>query len=164
VDKTNYITSHQNNFIMITWSDILEFSQKTNPEPDSKITKSEAEWRQILTPEQFRVTRQHGTERPFSGEYCASFEPGIYGCACCQTPLFDSTEKFESGTGWPSFTQPLKDNAIRYVVDHSFGMTRVETLCNCCDAHLGHVFPDGPRPSGLRYCMNSLALKKLEEQ
>jgi peptide-methionine (R)-S-oxide reductase len=146
---------------MITWSDLLEFAEKSNPEPDQRIEKTQAEWRALLTPEQFRVTRQHGTERPFTGEYCASYEPGIYGCVCCDTPLFDSTVKFESGTGWPSFTQPIKSNAVRYLVDHSFGMTRVETLCNSCDAHLGHVFPDGPRPSGLRYCMNSAALKKL---
>lgn len=146
---------------MITWNDILDFAKTGNPEPDQRIEKSPEEWKAVLTPEQYHVTRNHGTERPFTGEYCAVFEPGIYGCVCCRTPLFDSGEKFESGTGWPSFTQPLKQNAIRYIVDRSFGMVRVETLCNSCDAHLGHVFPDGPKPSGLRYCMNSAALVKL---
>ena len=147
---------------MLNWNTILQFAKKTNPEPDKRVIKSDLEWKQELTPEQFRVTRQHGTERPFSGEYCAVFESGVYGCVCCGTPLFDSNEKFESGTGWPSFTQPLRDNVIKYVVDTSFGMTRVETLCNACDAHLGHVFPDGPKPSGLRFCMNSVSLVKLK--
>ncbi|MCH8495429.1 MAG: peptide-methionine (R)-S-oxide reductase MsrB [Balneolales bacterium] len=147
---------------MLNWNTILLFAKKTNPEPDRRVVKSDSEWKQQLTSEQFRVTRQHGTERPFSGEYCTVYDPGIYGCVCCRTPLFDSNEKFESGTGWPSFTLPLKDNVIKYIVDTSFGMTRVETLCNVCDAHLGHVFPDGPQPSGLRYCMNSVSLVKLK--
>jgi methionine-R-sulfoxide reductase len=147
---------------MITWNNILEFAKKDNPAPDKRVNKTEEEWKTELTQEQFYVTRKHGTERPFTGDYCTSFDPGIYGCICCKTPLFDSAEKFESGTGWPSFTQPIKDNTICYVVDRSFGMTRVETLCNTCDAHLGHVFPDGPKPSGLRYCMNSAALTKLD--
>jgi len=146
---------------MITWNHILEFANKANPAPDQRIIKTEEAWREVLTEEQFYVTRKHGTERPFTGAYCASFDPGIYGCVCCKTPLFDSTVKFESGTGWPSFTQPLKENVVKYVVDRSFGMVRVETLCNTCDAHLGHVFPDGPKPSGLRYCMNSAALVKI---
>ena len=106
------------------------------------------------------VTREKGTERPFSSEMCSLFEPGQYACACCGTLLFDSNTKFESGTGWPSFDQPLMENAIAYLADHSHGMTRVETICNTCDSHLGHVFPDGPPPSGLRYCMNAVALKK----
>lgn len=148
---------------MITWKEILNFSKKGSPDPDYRILKTDEEWRDLLTPEQFEVTRRHGTERPFEGEYCASFDPGLYGCVCCQTPLFDSSEKFDSGTGWPSFTQPVKENAIRYVTDMRWGMTRVETLCNTCDAHLGHVFPDGPEPSGLRYCINSAALLKLDK-
>lgn len=148
---------------MLNWNKIIDIAKKGNPEPDLKIVKDLSEWEKELTPEQFRVTRQHGTERPFSGEYCESFDPGIYGCVCCGTPLFDSTEKFESGTGWPSFTQPLKENSIKYIMDSSFGMVRIETLCNVCDAHLGHVFPDGPKPSGLRYCMNSVSLKKISE-
>lgn len=148
---------------MINWNRIIEFAKKGGLAPGQRIEKSEQEWRTQLTPEQFRVTRQHGTERPFSGEYCESYDPGVYGCVCCGTPLFDSTEKFESGTGWPSFTQPLNENSIKYIMDSSFGMVRIETLCNVCDAHLGHVFPDGPKPSGLRYCMNSVSLIKISE-
>lgn len=128
------------------------------------MVKTDAEWRQQLSPEQYRVTRQAGTERAFSSEMCSLLEPGLYSCLCCDTLLFDASEKFESGTGWPSFTQPVTANAIAYNVDSTFGMTRVETVCNTCDAHLGHVFPDGPKPSGLRYCMNAVALKKGAKQ
>lgn len=145
----------------MTWKDVLNRS-KENLQPDKTITKTAEEWKKELTPEQYRVTRQHGTESPFSGEYCESHSPGIYACVCCGTELFDSTLKFDSGTGWPSFTEPVKDNVIRYKMDDSYGMTRVEVLCNVCEAHLGHVFPDGPRPSGLRFCINSASLKKLE--
>ena len=123
-----------------------------------KVIKTDEEWRQILTPEQFRVTRQKGTERPYTGEYCESKEPGIYACVCCGTDLFESTTKFESGTGWPSFTEPLVADRVRLEKDHSYGMHRVEALCNICDAHLGHVFDDGPPPTGLRYCLNSISL------
>ena len=128
--------------------------------PDLRVEKTEEEWKALLSDEAFQVTRLHGTERAFSSDMCSRFEPGKYACVCCDTMLFDGDEKFESGTGWPSFTQPVKENAIFYKVDRSFGMTRVETLCNTCDAHLGHVFPDGPAPSGLRYCMNAVALVK----
>ena len=148
---------------MLTWTDILKFAANGNPEPDREVRKSEDEWREQLTEEQFYVARQHGTERPFSSGMCELFEPGKYACVCCDTLLFDAGEKFDSGTGWPSFTQPAKENAISYHGDYSIGMTRVETLCNSCDAHLGHVFPDGPAPSGLRYCMNAVALKKVDE-
>ena len=106
------------------------------------------------------MTRQAGTEPAFSSAMCGLFEPGIYLCLCCDSVLFDATEKFDSGTGWPSFTQPVQSNAVAYRLDRSYGMTRVETVCNVCDAHLGHVFPDGPKPSGLRYCMNAVSLKK----
>ncbi len=123
-----------------------------------KVIKTDTEWRQLLTPEQFRVTRQKGTEGPFTGAYCESKEPGTYACVCCGTPLFESTTKFESGTGWPSFTEPLVPDAIRLEKDYSYGMQRVEVLCNVCDAHLGHVFDDGPKPTGLRYCLNSVSL------
>lgn len=123
-----------------------------------KIVKTDAEWRQMLTPEQFRVTRQKGTERAFAGAYCESKEPGTYACVCCGTPLFESTNKFESGTGWPSFTEPLVADAVRLEKDYTYGMQRVEVLCNVCDAHLGHVFDDGPKPTGLRYCLNSVSL------
>ncbi|MGS2727202.1 peptide-methionine (R)-S-oxide reductase MsrB [Psychroserpens sp. BH13MA-6] len=140
---------------MINWKDIIHFAVNGNPTPDRRVEKTEAEWREQLTPEQFRITRQKGTERPHSGELCSIHEAGLYNCVCCDSPLFDSTIKFESGTGWPSFTQPIKLNAIKYEKDDSFGMVRVEVMCNTCDAHLGHVFPDGPEPSGLRYCINS---------
>ncbi|MCB9232535.1 MAG: peptide-methionine (R)-S-oxide reductase MsrB [Bacteroidia bacterium] len=146
---------------MLKWSDILRFSQKGNPVPDRKVSKSEAEWKAQLTAEEYRVTRQKGTERAFSSEMCSLFEPGLYGCVCCGNLLFDATQKFESGTGWPSFTQPIQENAIAYHADRSWGMIRVETVCNVCEAHLGHVFPDGPAPGGLRFCMNAVALKKV---
>lgn len=146
---------------MLNWNDVINFAKNGNPEPERRVEKSSDEWRKVLSAEQYRVTREHGTESPFTGEYCEYFEPGLYGCVCCKTELFDSNEKFESGTGWPSFTQPVSNTAIKYILDNSFGMVRVETLCNVCDAHLGHVFPDGPPPGGLRYCMNSAALKKL---
>ena len=149
---------------MLNWKSVLAFADQGNPTPDRTVSKTEAEWKQLLTPEQFRVTRQAGTERAFSSEMCSLFEPGLYGCICCCTLLFDANEKFESGTGWPSFTQPINENVIAYHVDRSFGMTRVETVCNTCNAHLGHVFPDGPRPSGLRYCMNAVALKKVKDE
>jgi methionine-R-sulfoxide reductase len=146
---------------MLKWSDVLRLGKNDNLPPDHRIVKTDAEWRRQLTAEQYHVTRQAATEAAFSSSMCSLFEPGIYACVCCDTVLFDASEKFESGTGWPSFTQPVKDNAIAYHLDNSYGMTRVETVCNTCLAHLGHVFPDGPKPSGLRYCMNALALKKV---
>lgn len=149
---------------MLKWIDIVKFANNGNPVPDRRVEKSEAEWKKILSPEQFQITRLKGTERANSSEMCSLFEPGIYSCVCCGTLLFDANEKFESGSGWPSFTQPIKENAIAYHKDTSYGMVRVETTCNTCDSHLGHVFPDGPEPSGLRYCMNALALKKTEQQ
>jgi methionine-R-sulfoxide reductase len=145
---------------MIRWPEIIDFAKKGNPAPERKVVKTDAEWRAQLTAEQYRVTRQAGTERAFSSEMCGLFEPGIYACLCCDTVLFDAREKFDSGTGWPSFTQPVSVAAIAYNLDDSYGMQRVETVCNTCDAHLGHVFPDGPPPSGLRYCMNAVSLKK----
>ncbi|WP_179333203.1 peptide-methionine (R)-S-oxide reductase MsrB [Winogradskyella costae] len=140
---------------MLTWKDIINFSVNGNPTPDRRLEKSEAEWRAQLTPDQFRITRQKGTERAHSGELCTAYDSGKYNCVCCNAPLFDSTIKFSSGTGWPSFTQPIKENAIKYEKDTTYGMVRVEVMCNTCDGHLGHVFPDGPEPSGLRYCVNS---------
>lgn len=148
------------NRIMLTWKDVVNFAEKGNPVPDARVEKTDEEWRRQLSAEEYKVTRKAGTERAFSSEMCSRFEPGIYCCVCCDTVLFDAAEKFESGTGWPSFTQPARTNAIAYHMDRSLWGTRVETVCNTCDAHLGHVFPDGPEPSGLRYCMNAVALKK----
>lgn len=144
---------------MITWKDVIHFAVNGNPTADKRVEKTEEQWSKILTPEQFRITRLKGTEHPFSGELCSIFDEGIYSCICCDTPLFDSTIKFNSSSGWPSFTQPLKENSIKYKRDTSHGMVRVEVMCNTCDGHLGHVFPDGPEPSGLRYCINSESMK-----
>jgi len=149
---------------MLKWNDVLRIAKEGNPAPDHKVVKTEAEWRRQLSAAEYHVTREAGTERAFSSPMCSLFEPGIYSCLCCDTVLFDASEKFESGSGWPSFTQPVKSNAIAYRVDSAYGMVRVETVCNTCDAHLGHVFPDGPKPSGLRYCMNAVALKKQKSE
>mgnify|MGYP001983639389 FL=1 len=124
-----------------------------------KIKKSEDDWRAQLTDEQFHVTRQHGTERAFTGEYNDCKDPGTYHCICCGHPLFDADHKFDSGTGWPSFYQPLNSDAVETQTDSSMLMQRTEVHCARCDAHLGHVFPDGPMPTGQRYCMNSVSMK-----
>jgi peptide-methionine (R)-S-oxide reductase len=142
------------------WSQVVELARRGNVEPPRRVEKSDAEWRAALTDEQYEVTRRKGTERAFSSELCALFEPGRYHCVCCDTPLFDSTSKFDSRTGWPSFTAPLAQNVVAYHVDSSYGMQRIETTCNVCDAHLGHVFPDGPPPTGLRFCINAASLRK----
>ena len=146
---------------MLNWKDVLELAVNGNPTPPRRVDKTEEEWRALLTPDQYFVTREKGTERAYSSEMCSLFEPGRYACICCDTELFDADEKFESGSGWPSFTQPATASVVAYHDDRSYGMRRIETTCNVCDAHLGHVFPDGPPPSGLRYCINALSLKKV---
>ncbi|MGY4386532.1 peptide-methionine (R)-S-oxide reductase [Pedobacter sp. UYP24] len=147
---------------MLKWTDVIKYADQGNPAPDETILKSEQEWQSQLSDEEFRITRLKGTERAHSSEMCSLFEPGLYACVCCDTLLFDGQQKFESGTGWPSFTQPVKHNSVAYHSDNAYGMRRIEALCNTCQAHLGYVFPDGPAPSGLRYCMNAVSLKKVE--
>ncbi|MEL6117356.1 peptide-methionine (R)-S-oxide reductase MsrB [Photobacterium sp. SP02] len=146
---------------MLTWEKVIEHATKGDIVPPRRVEKNEDEWRQQLTDDEYYITRQKGTERPFKSEMCELFEPGEYACVCCGNMLFDAGEKFDSGSGWPSFTQPVNVSAINYLMDTSHGMQRIETVCAVCDAHLGHVFPDGPAPSGLRYCMNAVALKKV---
>ena len=139
-----------------------ENTAKLNPTdelPFKKIVKTDAEWKQILTPEQYNVTRQKGTERPYSSPLNDVHDKGVFACVCCDLPLFSSETKFDSQTGWPSFYAPINKINVREEVDKSLAETRTEVLCNRCDAHVGHVFDDGPKPTGLRYCMNGVALK-----
>lgn len=149
---------------MIDWNDVLKLAREGAPNPPTKVQRTPEQWREQLSEEQFRVTRMAGTERPFSSEMCTLFEPGRYACICCETVLFDAATKFDSGTGWPSFSEPATPNVVAYHADTSHGMTRVEVVCNVCEAHLGHVFPDGPMVGGkrsLRYCINAVCLQKV---
>lgn len=141
------------------WIDVLQRAKEGNLTPPARVEKTDEEWRKILSEEEYFITRKKGTERAFTGAYCEAHEPGLYACRCCGTVLFDSRTKFESHSGWPSFTNAIMPDVIKYTKDTSYGMTRIEVECNVCDAHLGHVFPDGPPPTGLRFCINSASIK-----
>lgn len=145
----------------LRWNDIMRYVVRGNETAPRRMERTEEEWKSILTEEEFYITRLKGTEKANKNESCTVFETGSYACKCCGILLFDATEKFNSGTGWPSFTEAINRTHIAYHKDKSFGMTRVELSCNICDAHLGHVFPDGPENNGLRYCVNALSLRKV---
>ena len=151
-------TDKQHTAKMVRIAQFDDAGNRTGVQDVEKIVKSDDEWRKQLSPEQFEITRKKGTEYAGTGKYAETHNDGIYHCVCCETPLFDSKTKFESGTGWPSFYQPLAKENVKNLVDSSLGSVRTEVECARCDAHLGHVFEDGPRPTGLRYCMNSASL------
>ena len=144
---------------VLRWNGVIELAKRGNVEPPRRVEKSDADWRDQLTREQYDVARRKGTERAFSSEMCSLFEPGRYDCVCCGTPLFESDTKFDAGCGWPSYFKPINGEVIAEKTDHSHGMLRIEVQCKNCGAHLGHVFEDGPAPTGLRYCINSAALQ-----
>ncbi|WP_247234859.1 peptide-methionine (R)-S-oxide reductase MsrB [Telluribacter sp. SYSU D00476] len=148
---------------MLHWIDVIKYARYATMEPTYRVEKSEEEWKQQLTPTQYQVMREKGTEPPYRNAYCRTYDPGRYACAGCGQPLFDATTKYHAISGWPSFTQPITRGAIRYAYDFSHRMERIEALCNRCGCHLGHVFPDGPEPGGLRYCINSVSLVLIGE-
>jgi peptide-methionine (R)-S-oxide reductase len=147
---------------MVNWNDVIRFVNHGNPEPPKRVEKTDQEWKALLNPESYIIARQNGTERPHRSAMCSLFAPGKYQCICCDTPLFDSGEKFQSSSGWPSFAQPIAVENVAHNKDSGHGMMRVKITCNICDAHLGHVFPDGPAPGGLRYCINAASLRKTD--
>lgn len=149
---------------MLAWIDVLYYARYGNPEPYKRMEKPEEEWEALLTPLQYQVMRKKETEPAFRNTYCRSFEPGIYVCAGCESPLFDSKEKTHQLSGWPGFRQPFAKGAMKYAYDNSHNMQRIEVLCNVCDSHLGHVFREGPQPSRLRYCINSACLNRIDRQ
>ena len=149
---------------MLRWIDVLYYARYANPEPYRRMEKTEEEWKALLSPAQYHVMREKGTERAFRNTYCRSFEPGIYLCRGCRSPLFSSEEKSHKLSGWPSFRQPLTKGAMKYTFDDSHGMKRIVVSCNVCDGHLGHVFPDGPEPATLRYCINSESIERVEKE
>lgn len=146
---------------MLRWKDIIYYAKYSNPEPYRRVAFTEQEWAQQLTPEQYKVMRQHGTEPPYRNAFCNVYDPGTYVCAGCHSLLFNSTEKYRAISGWPSFTQPASKAALNYSFDDSHHMQRIAVCCNVCKSHLGHVFNDGPKPHGLRFCINSICLIKL---
>ncbi|KUG08586.1 peptide-methionine (R)-S-oxide reductase MsrB [Solirubrum puertoriconensis] len=148
---------------MLRWSDVIKYAKYSNPEPPRRVEKTDAEWRAQLTPAQYHIAREKGTEPPYRNAYCRSYEPGVYVCIGCGSRLFDSATKYHAISGWPSFTQPAAKNAVKYAFDDSHHMQRMEVRCNVCDCHLGHVFPDGPEPHGLRYCINSECMRRVDE-
>lgn len=148
---------------MLRWGDIIKYAKYANPEPPHRLELTEAEWAARLTPAQYAVLRGRGTEPPYRNAYCRSYAPGRYLCAGCGALLFDSATKYHAISGWPSFTQPATKGALSYHFDDAHHMQRVEVRCNVCGGHLGHVFPDGPEPAGLRYCINSVSLRQEAE-